>query len=256
MVTETENALMAACKLGRNLLENGGEIYRVEESIDFFLRAYGLFDCQIFAIPASIMVTITENDKPITRIERVKSTSQNLDKLSKFNDLCRTACKDTPPIDYLLAKMEEIRQEMPYTFVQGLFAYGFAGAFFCLFWGGTFADGVVAFVCGLATKYCLEFMSRFKPNIFFLNLVASAAIAYIAMAFVSVGIADNYDKIIIGAIMALVPGVAITNVMRDIIAGDLITGTTKLSEVLLVATSIAIGIALAISSIKWLGGVL
>ncbi|MEG0091265.1 MAG: threonine/serine exporter family protein, partial [Oscillospiraceae bacterium] len=254
--TEKENALMAACLLGRNLLENGGEIYRVEESINFFLTAYGMCDCQIFAIPASIMVTITEADVPLTRIERVKSTSQNLDKLSKFNDLCRTACKDTPPISYILARMEEIRQERPYSFKLDLLAYGCAGAFFCLFWGGTLADGIVAFICGLATKYCLGFMSRFKPNIFFLNLVSSAAIAYIAMAFVSVGIADNYDKIIIGAIMALVPGVAVTNVMRDIIAGDLITGTTKLSEVLLVATSIAIGIALAISSIRWLGGVL
>ena len=54
--------------------------------------------------------------------------------------------------------------------------------------------------------------------------------------------------------MSLVPGVAITNIMRDIIAGDVITGTTKLAEVLLTALAIAVGIALAMSSVIFLGG--
>lgn len=254
MATEKEKILTVACKLGRNLLENGGEIYRVEESISFLLKAYGIPDCQIFAIPASIMVTIIDDYKPITQIERVRETSQNLDKLDKFNALFRVACKDTPPPDYLLARAAQIKAEKPYSFALNLLAYGCASAFFCMFWGGNLADSTVAFLCGVATKYCLELMGKFKSNIFFLNLVASAIIAYIAMGFVSFGIAQNYDKIIIGAIMTLVPGVAITNVMRDIIVGDLITGTTKLSEVLLVATSIAIGIAIAISSIAFFGG--
>lgn len=254
MATEKEKVLTAACRIGRSLLENGGEIYRVEESIDFLLKAYGIFDCQIFAIPASIMVTIIENERPITQIERVKAAYQNLDKLDKFNDLCRMACKDKPDADYLLAKLEEIKKEKPYSFKLNLLAYGTTSAFFCLFFGGNLADGAVAFVCGVATKYFLAVMSKFKTNIFFQNLVASASIAYIAMAFVNFGMAQNYDKIIIGAIMTLVPGVAITNVMRDIIAGDLITGTTKLSEVLLVATSIATGIAIALSSTMLFGG--
>ena len=60
--------------------------------------------------------------------------------------------------------------------------------------------------------------------------------------------------IIIGAIMSLVPGVAITNIMRDIIAGDVITGTTKLAEVLLIALAIAVGIALAMSTVIFFGG--
>ena len=56
--------------------------------------------------------------------------------------------------------------------------------------------------------------------------------------------------------MMLVPGIALTNIMRDIIAGDIITGTSKLSEVMLVGIAIAIGIAIAMSSVIALGGVL
>ena len=254
MSATKERVLKAACKLGRNILENGGEIYRVEETINYFLEAYGIFDAQIFAIPATIIVTIDEEEKPITQVERVKGSSINLDKLSKFNDLSRRACANTPSIESVLGEIEKIRSEKPYSFFTSLMAFGFTAFFFCLFWKGDLRDSLVAFICGLSTKYCLEYMSKGKTNIFFSNAVASAVIAYIAIICVNMGIAHHYDKIIIGAIMSLVPGVAITNIMRDIIAGDVITGTTKLAEVLLIALAIAVGIALAMSSVMFFGG--
>ncbi len=254
MINEKSKILKAACKLGRNILENGGEIYRVEETINFFLEAYGIFDAQIFAIPATIIVTIDDNENPITQVERVKSSNINLDKLSKFNDLSRRACRNTPTIESVIEEIEIIRNEKPYSFKVSLAAYGFTAFFFCLFWKGDIRDAAVAFICGLSTKYCLEFMSKGKTNIFFSNALASMVIAYIAIICVNLKLANNYDKIIIGAIMSLVPGVAITNIMRDIIAGDVITGTTKLAEVLLTALAIAVGIALAISSVMLFGG--
>lgn len=255
MSATNERVLKAACHLGRNILENGGEIYRVEETINFFLEAYGISDAQIFAIPATIIVTIEdEGEKTLTRVERVKGSSINLDKLSKFNDLSRRACRNKPSIESVLAEIEDIRNEKPYSFFTSLMAFGFTAFFFCLFWKGDFRDSLVAFVCGLSTKFCLDFMAKGKTNIFFSNAVSSAVIAYIAIICVNLGIAHHYDKIIIGAIMSLVPGVAITNIMRDIIAGDVITGTTKLAEVLLIALAIAVGIALAMSTVMFFGG--
>lgn len=255
MMSETkEQVLKAACKLARNILENGGEIYRVEETVNFFLEAYGVFDAQIFAIPATIIVTIDDNGKPLTQVERVKGSSLNLDKLSKFNDLSRRACRNTPDIESVMQEIEDIKNEQPYSFFVSLMAYGFTAFFFCLFWKGDLRDSLVAFVCGLSTKYVLEFMSNSKTNIFFSNALSSMVIAYIAIFCVNLGLAHHYDKIIIGAIMSLVPGVAITNIMRDIIAGDIITGTTKMAEVLLIALAIAVGIALAMSTVIFFGG--
>ena len=254
MEIKKEQALMTACKLGRNILESGGEIYRVEETINYFLEAYGIFDAQIFAIPATIIVTVEDDGKPLTQVERVKGSTQNFDKLAKFNDLSRRACKNKPDFDEVMKEIEQIRAEEPYSFFDSLMAFGFTAFFFCLFWKGDFRDAMVAFVCGLSTKFCLDFMSRGKTNVFFSNAVSSAVIAYIAIFCVDMGLAVHYDKIIIGAIMSLVPGVAITNIMRDIIAGDVITGTTKLAEVLLIGLAIAVGIALSMTSVMFLKG--
>ena len=75
-------------------------------------------------------------------------------------------------------------------------------------------------------------------------------IALCALGFVRSGFAANMDKIIIGTIMTLVPGLAITNSMRDIIAGDLLAGVTKTTEALLIGAGIAVGAAIPLTFLR------
>ncbi|MBQ3008961.1 MAG: threonine/serine exporter family protein [Oscillospiraceae bacterium] len=258
MAYSKEKLLDCACKLGRGLLENGGEIYRVEQAIDFFMRAYEIEDAQIFAIPATIIVTIQNDEgKAITQLERVTGSSQNMDRLHKVNDLCRWVCETTPAPEVIYKKLDEIHNAKKYSFVQVMLAYGVASAFFCYFWGGNTGDAIVAFIAGLATEYCLKYMAKVKSNIFFSNLISSMVIAVVAIIGMVTGVGHNLDMIIIGAIMTLVPGVGITNIMRDIISGDVITGTNKIAEVMLIALAIAVGIALPLAAFTTMtGGVL
>ena len=46
--------------------------------------------------------------------------------------------------------------------------------------------------------------------------------------------------------MPFLPGVAFTNGLRDYMAGDLISGNSRIAEALLFATSIAIGLAFSL----------
>ena len=258
MEYKREKLLDCACKLGRGLLENGGEIYRVEQAIGFFMKAYGIADPQIFAIPATIIVTIeNEEGKAITQLERVTSISQNMSRLHKVNDLCRWVCENTPSPDVIYDRLDEIHRTKLYTFPQQMIAYGVASAFFCYFWGGNTGDAIVAFIAGIATEFCLKYLGDVKANTLFSNLISSMVIAVVAIIGMLTGIGNNIDMIIIGAIMTLVPGVGITNIMRDIISGDVITGTNKIAEVMLIAISIAVGIALPLSMFTgFLGGAL
>ena len=99
-------------------------------------------------------------------------------------------------------------------------------------------------------------MSRVNANTFFTNVCASAflAVAPVVLAYLGYGI--HTDKIIIGSIMLLVPGIAITNVMRDVLAGDFLTALSKFAEVIIVAVAIAIGIAIPVSVARMLWGVM
>ena len=65
----------------------------------------------------------------------------------------------------------------------------------------------------------------------------------------------NIDSAIIGSLMLLVPGLAITNAVRDSIGGDLLAGIIRAVEACLIAIAIALGAGVTMSIwIALLGG--
>ncbi len=58
------------------------------------------------------------------------------------------------------------------------------------------------------------------------------------------------DKVLIGIIMLLIPGIMLTNSIRDILLGDIIPGSLRLVEAILMAATLALGMMAAI----WLMG--
>ena len=89
-------------------------------------------------------------------------------------------------------------------------------------------------------------MGKLDTNLFYKSILASALSALLACFFVFLGFGS---EIIIGVFMTLLPGVMITNFMREIIVGDWLTGITKLVEALLIATGIALGTGIVLALI-------
>ena len=98
-----------ATDMGYRLLECGGEIYRVEESVQRILRAYGLNTGEVFAIPNCIIVSmVTPTGRTFTRVRRMVNSSTNIDQLERYNDLCRRLCRDIPSLEEARAQMEAL----------------------------------------------------------------------------------------------------------------------------------------------------
>ena len=91
------NALLdLSTDLGYELAMAGAETFRVEESIQRVMTAYGV-EAEVFAIPNYLMVSITDKDgKPITRMRRIGSHGNNLDAVEKYSGLSRALCNRTP----------------------------------------------------------------------------------------------------------------------------------------------------------------
>ena len=106
---------------------------------------------------------------------------------------------------------------------------------------------------GALTKPASLQLEKFHTNPFFANIMLSGMTAALALLSVWAGAGQHVDKIVIGAFMNLVPGVAFTNSLRDIIAGDLIAGLTRLTEALLTALAMALGAGIVMTAAKWGG---
>ncbi len=248
---ETEKLLNFCCTIGRDLMQNGAEIFRVEESIQHILNAYGCADTEVFAIPSCIIVNIQEGERNYTKSVRIKTAANNLRKLDKLNALCWDICRDTPPMEENQRRLAEVMAEPRYPLAVSYLAYGLTAFFFTLFWGGRFTDALAAFPCGLIIKWTLSSMGRVRANVFFTNLLAGMLMALPPLLLLRWGVGIDADKCIIGAMMLLVPGIAITNVIRDVLAGDFLTAVTRLAEVLIVGFGIAVGVALAITAVRF-----
>ena len=256
LVLDYHKLLHLVSEMGYCLMASGAEIYRVEESIHRLLQAYGVTQSEVFAIPNCIIVSLTApNGEPLTQIRRVPSHGTDIYLLERYNDLCRTLCRQAPSFDDALGRLEQIRRTRPtYSQTVQMLCYFLACAMFSLFYGGSVWDAICSGICGVAIGLCLLLASRLGANLFLKTVAASAVSALAALVLVRLGVGRSPDLIIIGALMVLVPGIAITNAMRDIMAGDMVSGLSKGAEALLIGAAMALGTAFSLGLSRLFGG--
>jgi uncharacterized membrane protein YjjP (DUF1212 family) len=234
--------------IGFSLISSGAETYRVEESIERMLSAYDLAEVDVFVIPNCIIITIRLQDNTsITKTKRVKARTINLDKIDLLNDLVRSICIKKPDIATIEKSIENIHQIEKKSPIKQIIGHGLVAFGFTLMFGGTYEDALCAILIGPLIYFVMYGAAKFQVNSIFKTMVASSVTAIIALLFLRIGVGDNLDKIIIGAFMNLVPGVLMTNGIRDIIVGDFVSGQVRLTEAVLIATAMAVGAGIVLS---------
>ena len=233
-------------QIGYELATAGAETFRIEETMRRVLAAYGI-ECETFAIPNCVMVSLeADNGKPLMVMKRVGFHGNDLDAVERLNALSRRICAETPDPAVAAQWLEETsaaRRAYPIpVYYLGNFL---AAAGFCPVFGGTLRDSLWAGLLGLIIGFVTRRMDKLEANPFFSTIAAAFAMAvpaYLAAAF---GLVDYVDAVIIGSLMILVPGLLITNSMRDIIYGDTNSGMFRIVQVVLMAMAIALGTAAA-----------
>ncbi len=244
-----------AADLGYRLAMCGAETFRVEESINMMMKAYGI-EAEAFAIPNCLTVSIvTAEGKPMTRMRRIGYHGNDLDSVERYSNLSRKICALTPdPQEAKQWLQETDASRRNYSLLIHLLGNFLGGCGFAIFFGSTVLDSMFAGLCGIVIGLICLFMDRLNANLFFRTIIASFFMALLAYGLFALGLAENADTITIGSLMLLVPGLLFTNAMRDIIYGDTNSGINRIVQVFLIAVAIALGTAAAFKIITWLWG--
>ncbi|WP_094546888.1 threonine/serine exporter family protein [Petroclostridium xylanilyticum] len=230
---------------GQIMLENGAETYRVEDTMERICSATDIKSVNTFATPTGIFVSIqTKNREHYTTIKRVKTRTTNLSKVYQVNNISRQFVQGDITIGQALHSLEQLNIEPPPDKVFLTFVAGCSSGFFALLLGGSLWDGIIAAFCGALIQLAAIILLNKGISSFLVNLTGGSISAIVAVFFSGVLNLGNVDKIIIGSIMPLLPGLAITSAIRDTIYGDLVSGTTRIVEALLIAVSIASGVGI------------
>lgn len=243
---EYSKLLDLTTELGYQLAMCGAETFRVEESISRVLKAYDI-EAEVFAIPNCLHVSIEPvAGRPLTRMRRIGHHGNDLDAVERFTNLSRRLCAQRPAPEIAQQWLQETISTRRTYALPAYLAGNFLGAFgFCFLFGGCFADALCAGGCGILIGLINRQMEKWEANQFFRILIASFAMAMLAYGLSALGVADDPNAIIIGALMILVPGLLFTNALRDIIHGDTNSGINRIVQVILIAIAIAIGAAAA-----------
>lgn len=237
------NALLdTVAELGYRLAMCGAETYRVEESIKRILASYGM-EAEVFAIPNCLIVSTTTADgQPMTRMRRIGQHGNDLDGVERYSNLSRKICAERPSpqtVNQWLSEATTNRDRYSFpVFLLGNFIGSFG---FCLLFGGSIIESICSGICGILVGLISRLLDNLKVNTFFSTIASAFLLAFAAYTMGFAGVAKNTDTVVIGALMLLVPGLLITNAMRDIIFGDTNSGVNRVVQVLLIAAAIALG---------------
>lgn len=245
---EIKKLMKLSLTTGQYMLENGAETYRVEDTMIRICNSRENIDnVDSFVTQTGIFLTLEYNNKIFSNFRRVKNTEIDLNKIHQINKFSRTFVDNNVSIDNGLKTIEEINNLNGYSNLTKILSGSGAAAFFCLLFGGTFKDFISSFLISIIVINILFQMDKHKLTFFIDNLVAAFLISALAYFTILIGIGDNIDKIIIGSIMYLVPGVAITNAIRDTMSGDSLSGLSKGLEAVFSALAIAAGVGIVLN---------
>ena len=244
-------------QIGETLLKNGAEISRVQETMERVAKALNAEKFDVYVLSNALFANGTENGiQRTTEIRHIPTSAIHFGRVSAVNQLSREIVEKKCSCDEAFKKLQEIK-EIPHTSLPLLVlacAVGSAG--FGYLMGGSFIDAGASFICGVVLEIYLHWAKKIKLSKFIVNLSASILVTLSAVLFFSLGLGNNLDKIIIGAIIRLVPGVALTTSIRDFFNGDYLSGTIRMIDALLVAGCIAIGVGVVLKLLSvFVGGV-
>lgn len=232
--------------IGQYMLQCGGEISRVEDSIRRLCLAFGAERADVFTITSSIVVTIyAHHFGAVTQTRRITGSAYDLHRLEQLNQLSRKICAEHWTLEQTAAALEDIRNTPQYGFGVQVFTYALISASFSLFFGGSALDAAAAGVIGIVLKFLDRLIRKTDANAMLSALLCSCLGGLLAGLAVKFHLGDNVDMISIGNIMLLIPGIALTNSLRDMFSGNTISGLMRFIESLLLALTIALGFALA-----------
>ncbi|MFV0561321.1 MAG: threonine/serine exporter family protein [Enterococcus sp.] len=235
--------LLDTCLLaGKVMMESNAEMYRVEDTMSRIAASSGDYRLVSYVTQTGLFVGLDRSST--IRMEQITNRSTNLEKVVKVNSLSRNYATHQLDLHELYQELQKIDKEQFFfpKWLQVLSAAVISATIMVMF-GGSMSDVPITFLIG-GIGYIIYLVSLvFFRMRFLAEFLSSLFIGFAGIFCVRFGLGISEDMIIIGCVMPLVPGVQITNAIRDLLAGHYLSGVSRGTEAAVTATMIGFAIA-------------
>ena len=230
---------------GRLIMENGGETYRVEETITRMGHAFGFDEVECFAIPSGIFISYRKRDARgsiETAVKRVRRRGTDLTRVNAVNAVSRRMEQESLTCEEVMTLLQEIESRPPrvkhlgLTLAVAVSSFGWAAMF-----GGGWMDCVTAFFVALLSQGLAFALDKAGMRSFVSTLLGSFLGTILPMLFHLATGMLMVDATVAACLMPMLPGLAMTNAVQDTLRGDMVSGISSATSALLTASMIAGG---------------
>ena len=251
-IKEAKDLMNLSLYTGALLLQNGAESYRAEATIERICKSVSnISNVSAYALPSAIFISMEFEGETLSNFRKITIADTNLYKIDRVNSFSREFVSSDFSIKEAYDKLFEIdntEEKKEKIYLSG----GIAASFFSVLFGGDLKDFFASFFIGILIPIILDKLSHFKLSFFINNIICAFITSILAITFVHFNFGSNIDNIIIGVIMLLVPGVAITNSVRDIMSGEFITGAITMIKAFFIALAIAFGVGVGLKIMRFI----
>ncbi len=187
-------------------------------------------------------------------VARVQPGNLDLGMLARTDELVEELCSGKRDLDDALIRLEEITNKPhPYPKWIIFFAFGLASAAFSMLMGTSWADVIASCIIALGIYGLViwgEKSHRFQSA---LEPIASMAAAFCASAISFIEPSINMALVVLASIIVFIPGLALTVGLSELAARDLVSGTVRVMDALMVLFKLYFGafLGFAIAGFIW-----
>ena len=241
---------------GRLILENGGETYRVEETITRMGHAFGFTEVESFAVPSGIFISYRKSDGTIeTAVKRVRKRGTDLTRVDAVNAISRQLEQEKLSCEEVMARLQAVEyRKAQLSKIQLMMAVALSSAGWAVMFGGGAADLTVAFLVAFLVQGLAFLMDRAGMRSFVTTLAGSFLSSILPMLFHFLTGLLTVDAAVAACLMPMLPGLAMTNAVQDTLRGDMVSGIASATSALLTATMIAAGALIGTTVFRLLTG--
>lgn len=255
-MNDQQRVLDFVTQAGEVLLKNGAEVSRTQQTMEIMAKSLGVNDFHGYVLTNGLFTSMGAAGGQPAQVRSVPASSVHLGRVEAVNALSRRIAGGQVPLEQAYEELQRIRCMPCAPGRQQVLACGLGSACFAILFGGVWQDGLVALAVGLGLQLVLLGLDKWGAGKLFSRFLGAAFVALATLLIFAAGFGLHSDKAIIGALMPLVPGMALTLGIRDLIDTDFLSGVIRMLDALLTAACIALGAGLVLALANLVPGVM
>lgn len=234
-------------EIGSLLMVAGANTERVKVTIN---RISGAFDCdsQLMITNHALMITLIYNNKPktFTSVRWVPNMHLNFNLISDISTMSWKIVEEKWSVERINSELASLNKKPLYPRFLVIAMVALAGAAFCRVLGGEAIEMIVCFVGTFFGLYIRQESMKMRFNFYLCVFFAAFTSSFTVGLYSYLNSGAEYVHALATSVLFLIPGVPMINSFSDLIDGNILNGTTRGVNVLVIAFAIALGLMVSL----------